>query len=336
KANTKYYYKVRAYRTVNKKKVYSAYSDVVSEYPNPAKPGSLSGKSYNGETVRLSWAAVSYANGYKVYRKENDQWTEIGTTEACTYDDANLQFNTKYTYTVKAYRINEEKEYVSTSATPVTVKTALCVPKNVELEQTESCSVTLTFDRQPADGYQIRRKKGSSGTYSTIYKGELPVGVNAAGVVEVTYTDMTVKAGSTYYYSIRAYRTASDGTTYYSSWSGAKSMKVTAFAHKGYTYPHTYALEEGGTMKVTNVTFTVSEKTDDTVSGTMKVYYEKLVLPDTGNGLNFSVNFTDEEGNVQSVSLGLQGSGKVLRNGVISIPFESLARAQYYYSFDGE
>ena len=63
---TTYYYKVRAYRTVDKKKVYSSYSSVVSAKPVLKTP---SVKLTSGsKKATIKWGKISGASGYEVYR----------------------------------------------------------------------------------------------------------------------------------------------------------------------------------------------------------------------------------------------------------------------------
>ncbi|MCF0110584.1 MAG: Ig-like domain-containing protein, partial [Erysipelotrichaceae bacterium] len=137
KANTKYYYKVRAYRVVSGKNVYGSYSDVVSDYPNPAKVTGLKVTATDYDTLKIKWTAVSYAAGYKVYRSEDNEWVQIGTTDGstCYLYDGEREFGKTYYYAVRAYRINEEREYESSLCTKVSGKTSLV--KNVTFSLTK-------------------------------------------------------------------------------------------------------------------------------------------------------------------------------------------------------
>ena len=122
-----YYYKVRAYKTVNKTKYYGAYSDVVCSAKTPSKPV-ITVKNAGSKTVKVSWKKVSGANGYEVYRKSGSsakysivQTVTSGNT--LSYTNKKLIKNSKYYYKVRAYRIvNGEKIYSSFS----TVKQIKC------------------------------------------------------------------------------------------------------------------------------------------------------------------------------------------------------------------
>ena len=66
KAGSKYYYKVRAYKTVNGKKVYGDYSESISMSTKPAAPANLS-LTAEGTKAKISWTRTQGRAGYEVY-----------------------------------------------------------------------------------------------------------------------------------------------------------------------------------------------------------------------------------------------------------------------------
>lgn len=115
-----YYYKVRAYKAVNKTNYYGAYSNVVCGAKTPLKPV-ITVKSPSTKTVKISWKKVSGANGYEVYRKTSSsskykKLKTIASGNTLSYADKNLTKNKKYYYKVRAYKtVNGQKIYSSYS-----------------------------------------------------------------------------------------------------------------------------------------------------------------------------------------------------------------------------
>ena len=105
---TTYYYKVRAYKTVNKTKYYGAYSNVICSAKTPSKPV-ITVKNAGSKTLKVSWKKVSGANGYEIYRKSGSsakysivQTVTSGNT--LSYTNKKLVKNSKYYYKVRAYK----------------------------------------------------------------------------------------------------------------------------------------------------------------------------------------------------------------------------------------
>ena len=116
---TTYYYKVRAYRTVDKTKVYSSYSSVVSAKPVLKTP---SVKLTSGsKKATIKWEKISGASGYEVYRatSKSGKYSKIKTitkNSTVSYVNSSLTKNKTYYYKVRAYRtVNGKKIYSSYS-----------------------------------------------------------------------------------------------------------------------------------------------------------------------------------------------------------------------------
>ena len=114
-----YYYKVRAYRTADKKKVYSSYSSVVAAKPVLKTP---SVKLTSGsKKATIKWEKISGASGYEVYRatSKSGKYSKIKTitkNSTVSYVNSSLTKNKTYYYKVRAYRtVNGKKIYSSYS-----------------------------------------------------------------------------------------------------------------------------------------------------------------------------------------------------------------------------
>ena len=116
-----YYYKVRAYRTVNGKPVYSSFSAIKSAKPVPAAPASFKAARASSSSIKLSWEKVSYASGYAVYRATSSSgtYTKITTIKsgsAVSYTNKSLTTGKTYYYKMRAYRtVNGDNVYGSYS-----------------------------------------------------------------------------------------------------------------------------------------------------------------------------------------------------------------------------
>lgn len=246
KFNKTYYYKVRAYRTVSGKKVYSAYTKVLKQKVQVSAPAitKVSSASYN--SLKITWKKVTGANGYAVYRSTsaNGKYTRIGTVKAkkkasYSYTDKKRTCGKTYYYKVKAYRKSGgANQYGAASA----AKSGYSVPAKTNISKNSeryTTKVLLKWKKSSgASGYEIYRSTSSKGKYTrikTITKGST-----------VRWTDSGLKNGKVYYYKIRPYRTV-NGKKIYGSYSSAYKKDKGGWKYKnGYKL---YYNEKGKLVK---------------------------------------------------------------------------------------
>lgn len=219
-AGTAYYYRIRAYRTVNGVKVYSSYSEGQSVKPIPKQPTvSASSVSYNG--IKLTWNKINGANGYVIYRatSSNGTFTAIKTITSgaiISYTNTGVGSGTTYYYKIRAYRtVSGAKVYGSYSS----AKTGKAVPAKptISTKTAGYNSVTVSWKKVAgATGYVIYCSTSSAGTYSAVKT------ITSGSTIKYKNTGLT--SGKTYYYKVRAYRTVK-GTRIYSGYSSSKSGK---------------------------------------------------------------------------------------------------------------
>lgn len=117
-AGKTYYYKVRAYKIVNGKKIYGEYSSV-EEAKTKAKAPKLRSVSSSKDKISVKWNKVTGAAGYEVYvRKDNGKYTLLKSTSSKTsgLTIKKISKKTKYSFKIKAYRtIGKQKIYSSWS-----------------------------------------------------------------------------------------------------------------------------------------------------------------------------------------------------------------------------
>ena len=104
-----YYYKVKAYQTVNKVKKASAYSSIVSAKPIPAKPTNFKLSSISATSAKIAWKKVTGASGYEIYRatSKTGKYTKIATStkgSSVSYTSKNLVTGKSYYYKLRAYK----------------------------------------------------------------------------------------------------------------------------------------------------------------------------------------------------------------------------------------
>ena len=113
---TTYYYKVRAYRNVNGKKVYGSYSIAVKGKAVLSAPSLSVGST--SKTAVLEWSRVKAADGYQVYASasKNGKYTRIKATKGTGMTEEKLATGKTRYYKVRAYRkVNGKAVYGSFS-----------------------------------------------------------------------------------------------------------------------------------------------------------------------------------------------------------------------------
>lgn len=142
--------------------------------------------------VTVSWAKTAGADSYAVYRKTSStQWSLIANTAKTSYTDKSTKSGTYYTYTVRAINEVGRSGY---NKTGVSVK-YLSTP---DFRLSNGLSrITVRWNKVTgATGYIVYRKAGTEKDWVRLSKLE-----NG----ETSYTDKTVKSGTYYTYTVKAY-----------------------------------------------------------------------------------------------------------------------------------
>ena len=156
----------------------------------------------NGK-ITFRWEKVSNADGYYVYRKKGSatSWSKVATINSPStlkYVDENVSSGTKYTYTVKAYKLTLKSNHKSGLS-----KYYLSIPQMRSTDGGNSSIKIKWYKVSGADGYYVYRKK-SGGSWSKIKT------INSGSTV--TYTDKSVAKSTTYYYMVKAIKGNSAST----------------------------------------------------------------------------------------------------------------------------
>ncbi|MBU3180998.1 M4 family metallopeptidase [Clostridium psychrophilum] len=194
--NSKYYYKVRAYKMVGALKEYSGFTTGLGSKPIPSVPTSLkvASSSYNG--INVSFKAVQGANRYEVWRTSKGKYTLIGTTSSTNYNNTGLTTNNTYYYKVRAYRMVGTLKVYSGFTTGLGARPVPGAPTTVKATRVSSRSIKLTWRTvSGTSGYEVYRASSSNGKYGILSRTS-----------HAYYTNSSLAKGRTYYYKVRSYR----------------------------------------------------------------------------------------------------------------------------------
>ena len=166
-------------------------------------------------SMKLSWSAQDYADGYQICNTSN---RVIATTSKNSYTVKGLTSCTTYKFKVRSYVENVDGSVsYGDFSTAVSAKTMLNTPK-LTAKSTKKGKVTLTWRNvAKATGYEIYYSTKKNGIYTRLKTVSKSSGRK--------YVDSGLASGERYYYTIRAYRTA-NGVKTYSNYNTIKSVKV--------------------------------------------------------------------------------------------------------------
>ena len=212
-----YYLKVRAGVEWESTNIYSSYSTYKAITPIPTTPvATAASASYT--SIKVSWATVPGATGYKVYRATSStgSYTYLGATSSLAYTSASLTTGKTYYYKVIAYRTIGTAKVYSKASAPVH---AVPIPSKPTVSVSTYTATKAKISWSGVSGttkYLIYRATSESGDYSLVY---------TASSTARSYINTGLTTGKTYYYKVRSYRLV--GTTkVYGSVSLVKSVKL--------------------------------------------------------------------------------------------------------------
>ena len=187
-----YYYKVRAISKV-KSTANSVFSVPVAGICHCAKPTVKA--TYMGATGKpyIKWNAVANASKYEVYRatSKDGTYTLLGTTTATNYTDNKA--GTGYTYYYKVRAISKVKSSANSAFSTVVTGICHCARPTVKIT-TSAGKPRLTWNAVAgASKYYIYRSTEANGTFEYLYTTS-----------NLFYTNSSAKAGTTYYYKVKA------------------------------------------------------------------------------------------------------------------------------------
>lgn len=262
----------------------------------PAIPVNVSATVSSYNSVKITWSAVSGAEGYILERMQSgtdSTFVELTKITGTEYPDTNIAVGKEYKYRVYAYVFDETSQVLKSAVSAeVSAKTTIGQPQSLKAVQSSSTGVKLTWSGVTgAVKYNVYRAK-NDGTYKLIKTTE-----------SKNYKDTGLKTGTKYSYKITAvngdYESGfSNKASLYAAAAGVTKLKASSSVYNkidlswkkasGATKYVVYrSTKEGsGYKKVKTVT---STKYTDTVKTGVTYYYKIVSYSDKAKGGTSSI-----------------------------------------------
>lgn len=191
-----------------------------SDTPQELAKVAIKAQTWGYNQTKVSWNKVSGAQGYRVYyaTSKNGAYkylAQINSGSTTSYYHKKLTTGKTYYYKVRAFQ-KENGHYIFGEYSDV--KSAKPVPKTVKVTKAESfgCNTKLSWDKvSGANGYRLYYYTPESSKYQ--YITQITSGKTTS------YLHTGLKAGQTYCYKIRAYRTV-NGEKVFGAYSAVKEV----------------------------------------------------------------------------------------------------------------
>ena len=221
--------------------------------------------------VYLKWAKIAGATKYRIYRQTSgsSKWSLIDTVTGTSFTDKTAKSGKKYFYRVRSAKGDIMSGYNIVS------KYFLSAPKLSSAKNSASGVKVTWKEVNGAEGYNVYRKSGS-GSYKCIGKTS-----------KLYYTDTTAKSGTTYTYTVKAYKSKTESS--YNAGLSCKYLAAPKVETKAYTSTiklswdeirgakeYTVYRKASGESKWTKLTTTTKLYYKDTNVKNNKTYYYRV------------------------------------------------------------
>ena len=260
----------------------------------PTAPVVKLGNSAASGKPMLTWNAVEGATSYRIYRStsKGSGYSLLGTTTATSYTNTGAKAGTTYYYRVKACNdagLSPYSNVVSGKVKSVTPKPSAPVVKIGH--SASSGKPMLTWNAvSGATSYKVYRATSQNGTYSLL-----------GTVTATSYTNTGAKAGTTYYYKVKAVNSAGE-SAYSNVVSGKTTVTTLTMGHSASSgkpqltwkavsgaasYKVYRATAKNGAYSVINTTKALTYTNTGAALGTT-YYYKVEALNAAGKSMGFS------------------------------------------------
>ena len=240
--STKYYYWIKGINKLNGKETLSSYNSGYLSKKGPATVNATQSTLADAK-IRLTWATVSGATSYEVYRLNGGIYVAlVPTTTATSYEDTpgvtgiSVKYKVLAKYDTAVPLVSYVSDYSSVaSGVAAVAPVTLAAPAMRSVSANLYDYVLITWGEVPkAQKYRLYRSEAN------VFKDAVTVG---ADMTSLTYTDSGIPAGEKYFYWVTAVNGAVESKPS-ASMAGIAAVPVTAsFADPG-------ALPDGQTIAV--------------------------------------------------------------------------------------
>ena len=219
KASTTFKFRLRAYKTIDNVKEYSAFT-YLDVNTRPYTTTGMKCSSKTNVSANLQWNKNISANGYVLDKYDGSKWVTIKTFTSnanTSFNVTGLKASTTFKFRLRAYKtIGKVKEY--SAFTYLNVNTRPYTTTGFKMKSATKNAITLQWNKNiSASGYCIEKWNGSKWVQIKRYTSN----------ANVTYTATGLKANTAYKFRIRAYKTIGNVNEY-----SAYSAIVTARTKK--------------------------------------------------------------------------------------------------------
>ncbi|HSK69418.1 MAG TPA: fibronectin type III domain-containing protein [Candidatus Limnocylindria bacterium] len=180
-----------------------------------AKPTGVAVTPVSSSVFRVSWNAVPHATGYGIFRglSKTGPFTFVGSTTALSKQIFGHTPGVFYYYFVWGTKTIGSATYTGAPASAQGITFA--VPAISGIVSAGAMKAKVTWGAiAGATGYELWRRKGSSGAFSLAYTGSL-----------ASFTDAGLTPGAAYHYRVRPFRRVFS-VNYYGLYSPVKTYTV--------------------------------------------------------------------------------------------------------------
>ena len=260
----------------------------------PSAPVVKIGNSASSGKPQLTWRAMYGATSYRIYRSTSrgSGYSLLGTVTATSYTNTGAKAGTTYYYRVKACNdagLSPYSNVVSGQSKAVTPKPSAPVVKIGH--SAASGKPMLTWNAvSGATSYKVYRATSKSGTYSLL-----------GTVTATSYTNTGAKAGTTYWYKVKAVNSVGE-SAYSNIVSGRATVTTLTMGHSSASgkpqltwkavsgaasYKVYRATAKNGAYSVINTTKALTYTNVGAALGTT-YYYKVEALNAAGKSMGFS------------------------------------------------